>query len=109
MKDAIAAKTAPMRGTELQWLTTTPHPTKPAHTHGADAGQTGWKLHLVETGQSTRTRHVRSHPAIIDVSSALCGLRPAHGWGLDLFIADECMRCIKAAEKRGISLPESLK
>lgn len=25
--------------------------------------------------------------------AAACGLRPAHGWGLDMFIKDKCARC----------------
>jgi hypothetical protein len=92
----------------VRWATTTPHPWKPSHTHGADDGQIGWRLHLVAFGERTRERLGRDRYETIDVSKALCGLRPRHGWGLDMFVEDECSRCIKAAEKAGIKLPDQL-
>ena len=72
----------------MQWLTTSPNPR--ASVVGYDAGQRGWRLHAVL---------VPSHaPVPVTFSSlrwepALCGLRPAHGWGLYLFIEDRCKRC----------------
>lgn len=76
--------------------------------HGWDAGQRGWRLHLVETGREMREARVSEwirygNADPIDVSPALCGLRPAWGWGLDLFIEDYCSRCLEIAERRGIS------
>ena len=66
---------------KYEWLTTQPNPRSPAT--GYDAGQRGWKLHLVDVeGEHT--------------PSAVCGLRPRHGWGLDMFINDKCERCVKA-------------
>lgn len=71
--------------TTIQWLTTAPNPRSPATGH--DAGQRGWKLHAVETEEDPATfKAVRYLPAA-------CGLRPAHGWGLDLFITDRCKHC----------------
>lgn len=69
--------------TAWQWLTTAPNPHS-RHT-GYDAGQRGWRLHCVETiGDSfAKSRNQR----------AACGLLPAHGWHLDLFIEDRCERC----------------
>lgn len=69
----------------LHWLTTSPHPWRPAHTHGADQGQVGWKRHAVVT-EETEFSKIKRAPS-------LCGLRAKHGWGLDLFIEDECSKC----------------
>lgn len=74
----------------MQWLTTAPNPRSPAT--GFDAGQRGWKLHAVET-DSDSFEEIRR-------VSAICGLRPAHGWSLDLFIEDKCQRCARALAKR---------
>lgn len=73
---------------KIQWLTT--KPSGRAHTHGADAGQTGWRLHAVEADDKD---------SIISCyyKAALCGLRPRHGWSLDLFIDEPCKRCLKKA------------
>lgn len=73
-----------------------------------DAGQHGWKLHLVELGIETSKRfrgYVK--PQTVDTSPALCGLSPAHGWGLDLFINDECERCMRVALRRGLTIPNT--
>lgn len=75
----------------MLWLTTAP---KPGSSRlGPDAGQRGWKLHAV-TGELTET--------LIDVRfrSAVCGLRPHHGWGVDLFITDRCSRCERAVARQ---------
>lgn len=79
-----------------QWLTTSPNPRSPAT--GYDAGQRGWRLHAVlwteqDNDYHRETGHTRTR------KPALCGLRPRHGWGLDLFIEDECERCAKAIER----------
>lgn len=72
---------------EYQWVTTAPHPWKRAHRDGWDQGQIGWKLHAVILHKTDRRLR------------ALCGLRPAHAWGLDLFIEDKCKRCEKRMAK----------
>jgi hypothetical protein len=80
--------------TTFNWVTTLPHPYRPAHTHGADDGQVGWKLHAVEMGRDDDfTKEAKRRQAI-------CGVRPRHGWGLDLFIDAECTKCVKAMKKR---------
>ena len=53
----------------------------------------GWKLHLVEASPDTPLADLR-------YCRPLCGVRPAHGYDLDMFIADECARCTKAYAKR---------
>lgn len=59
----------------IEWLfSTEPNP----RTSGMNAAG-GWKLHVVDTE-----------------GVAACGMRPAHGWGIDLFITDKCTRCKKA-------------
>lgn len=76
---------------EIQWLTTEPNPRSPAT--GNDAGQRGWRLHAVRTSSDSF--------AAIRKESAVCGLKPAHGWGLDLFIEDKCKRCRAALSNTG--------
>jgi hypothetical protein len=74
----------------FQWLTTNPNPRSPAT--GVDAGQRGWRLHAIEASPETTFSEVRILPAA-------CGLRPRHGWGLDMFIEDRCKRCERAIAK----------
>jgi len=81
----------------MQWLTTSPNPR--AHAVGVDAGQRGWRLHAVIVPSTAPT------PVTFQAlrwESALCGLRPAHGWGLDMFIEDRCKRCEARAARLGI-------
>lgn len=73
----------------MQWLTTAPNPRTPATGH--DAGQRGWKLHLVHS-DSESFKNIR-------FMRAACGMKPSHGWSLDLFIEDKCARCARASEK----------
>ena len=73
---------------KIQWLTTMPNPRSPAHTCGADDGQVGWRLHAVEADEASTLGEVGS-------KSAACGLRPAHGWGIDMFIERKCSRCLR--------------
>lgn len=87
------------------WMTTVP--SGRAHTHGADDGQTGWKIHLVdESGLEDRLARTQYGMFTTPHGPALCGLRPNQGWGLDLFINSPCARCEKKAEKLGIELPK---
>jgi hypothetical protein len=85
---------------EHDWLTT--YPSGKTHTHGADDGQTGWRLHAVPK--------VPAYGAKDDNNPrwkwrrALCGTQPGTGWGHDLFIEDECARCLKWLAKRGDKL-----
>jgi hypothetical protein len=71
----------------FQWLTTSPNP-RVADT-GFDAGQRGWRLHAVKATKSQTFAQVNGY-------SAACGLRPPHGWGMDLFIERRCSRCLVA-------------
>lgn len=73
----------------FQWFTTEPNPCTPAT--GVDAGQRGWRLHAVRTS-STSFSAIKSLRAV-------CGLRPSHGWGLDLFIDDKCRRCSRVVAR----------
>ena len=95
---------------KLYWLTTSPNPISPAHTHTADCGQVGWRLHLGKTEV-----HIKAHPLAsalpknwsqVDVSPAFCGLRPKHAWSLDMFIDEPCKRCMKIADRQNIVIPE---
>ena len=70
-----------------QFVTTSPDPTVRAF--GPDAGQSGWRLHIIKALDTDTVASVRRHPA-------LCGVRPAHGWCLDLFIDRPCAPCMRA-------------
>jgi len=74
-----------------QWLTTAPNPRSPRT--GYDAGQRGWRLHAVDAIDTEKFAEIR------DRKSA-CGVTPAHGWSLDLFIEDKCERCLKKVDPR---------
>lgn len=79
----------------IHWLTTLPNPRRGyrPHRHGADQGQIGWRLHAVRVeGEVSTMKEIR-------FTRALCGLQPVHGWGVDLFIDEECSRCWAAVEK----------
>lgn len=90
--------------------TTAPHPWKRGHTHGADDGQIGWRLHYVDLTQGPvlepRRHRYGGDTGPINKSPSLCGLIPKHGWGLDAFIDRPCSRCVARAKKLGIELPE---
>jgi len=77
------------RKPRIQWLTT--RASGRAHTHSADAGQVGWRLHAVEAEDTDTFSGIGRRVA-------LCGLQPRHGWSLDLFIDARCSRCAKKAE-----------
>lgn len=77
--------------TTFSWVTTSPNPRHPGT--GFDAGQRGWRLHAVLMAESESYEEYKRRPA-------LCGLRPRHGWGVDLFIEDECSRCQASMTKR---------
>lgn len=78
----------------MQWLTTSPNPR--AYSGGYDAGQRGWRLHAVLVPS-----HVAAPATFSSLrwEPALCGLRPSHGWGLDMFIEDRCKRCTAKARE----------
>ena len=82
----------------IEWLVTSPHPKHSGA--GWDSGIRGWKLHAVIDPKYD------IEPSVWDLKGpmrsktrALCGLRPRHGWGVDLFIEDECERCAAIVEK----------
>lgn len=77
--------------TTFQWYVTTPNPRSPCT--GPDAGQRGWRLHAVPLKRGEDFDAWKRRPA-------LCGAWPRHGWGVDLFVEDECARCQKALTKR---------
>ena len=71
-----------------EWATTEPNPRR-HRTFNGDDGVTGWKLHFIPEEQDYIGRKYGK-------AKALCGLRAKHGWGIDLFVEDECSRCAKA-------------
>lgn len=83
---------------KYRWLTTLPNPRRPATGH--DAGVTGWKLHAVEASETDKFTDLGR-------MTALCGLRPRHGWSLDLFIEDECQKCVAAMDRLEKQQPAS--
>ena len=81
-----------------EWLTTSPNPRHPGT--GYDAGQKGWRFHLVPKDKPEYWFFGKYK------APALCGVRPRYGWGLDMFIDAPCERCEAIAEKRGIETPD---
>lgn len=71
-------------GGEMFWLTTAPNPR--SRSTGFNAGQRGWKLHAVPDATAD------AKLPLTGVRSA-CGIRPRHGWDLDMYIEDRCTRC----------------
>jgi hypothetical protein len=84
----LPAKPAP---TTFFWCTTSPHPR--SRSTGYDAGQRGWRLHAVLAVDGEDYQQYKRRPA-------LCGTAARHGWGLDMFIDEECTRCQNAMTKR---------
>lgn len=80
-----------MTPTTFVWNTTQPNPRSP--NTGWDAGQRGWRVHAMPMADGEEYQAYKRRPA-------LCGLWPRHGWGRDLFVEDQCARCIRALEKR---------
>ena len=72
---------------EWQWLSTGPNPRTAAT--GPDAGQRGWRLHAVRADEDATFDSIRAR-------RSACGLRPRHGWSLDLFIEQRCAGCLAA-------------
>jgi hypothetical protein len=58
--------------------------------NGGGPWQSGWKEHAVPLldGEDENMSSVA-----LGKRRALCGLRPRHGWGIDLFIDEKCKRC----------------
>lgn len=79
-----AAMLAKVPAESFQWLTTAPNPRSAATGH--DAGQRGWKLHAVRAAANAKFADLRGRVA-------LCGVRPRHGWSLDMFVEQKCARC----------------
>lgn len=52
----------------------------------------GWRLHTVRVPEGATFAQLKG-------LRALCGLRPRHGWGGDLFIDEPCAKCEAAMEK----------
>jgi hypothetical protein len=78
---------------KIQWFTTAPNPR--SRSTGYDAGQRGWRLHAVMAGDHQKFSELRyGYPG-------LCGVRPRHGWSLDLFIDAKCVRCVKKTREMG--------
>lgn len=83
---------------EVQWLTTAPNPASgPGMPFWSDydQGQRGWRLHAIEASESETLDAIRFR-------RSACGLYARHGWNLDMFIDQRCVRCARA-----LGLPET--
>lgn len=90
---------------KISWFTTSPNPSPHAYSGGPDQGQRGWKLHAVIDPQFDVDPSVWNlHGPKRSRTKALCGLRPRHGWGIDMFIEEECERCNAIVEKMESSI-----
>lgn len=68
----------------MEWLTT--RPSGRAHTVECDEGRTGWRLHAVDVARGAKFEDIRNVRSV-------CGLKPAHGWDMDLFVETPCKKC----------------
>jgi len=59
--------------------------------NGGGPWQSGWKEHAVPLNNGEDESNMSF--AALGKRRALCGLRPRHGWGIDLFIDAKCKRC----------------
>ena len=86
------------------WFVTAPDPRHPGT--GYDAGQRGWRLHAVDREQlaieAKRIDGDRYQKGRRPKTRAMCGTRPAHGWGHDLYIEEMCTRCLGKLEPLGM-------
>lgn len=83
---------------KVDWLMTNPNPWRKPHTCSADDGRIGWRHHAVLDFDETKDKRAK----------ALCGLRPRHGWGGDLFADEMCENCRKAAIRLGVPFEDGL-
>lgn len=72
----------------IQWLVTALRPDGRVSGYHSNSG---WRLHAVvasddETFEQVKTRR------------AACGLLPAYGWDVDLFIERPCRRCMRVQD-----------
>ncbi len=74
-----------MSDAPYQWLTTAANPH--VRHYGPDDGQRGWRTHAVLATPATTFESVR-------YVAAACGLLPAHGWGMYMFVDRPCARCL---------------
>lgn len=81
------------------WAMTNPNPRRRPHTCSADDGRIGWRWHCVPDFDEAKDKRAR----------ALCGLRPRHGWGGDLFADEMCERCRVIAVRMGLQMPDGLR
>lgn len=89
----------PEQPSGIQFVTTEANPRNRAT--GFDAGQTGWKLHAVYALPLDSFASLKG-------KTSLCGLTPRHGWGMDLFIEDPCLRCVAKAMSLGLDIPREI-
>ena len=68
----------------ITWVTTNDK-------NGGGPWQSGWKEHAVPLADSEEEKNMAF--SSLGKRRALCGLRPRHGWGIDLFIDEKCKRC----------------
>lgn len=74
----------------VTWLTTNDK-------NGGGPWQSGWKEHAIPLEDGENEKH--TSPSALGKRRALCGLRPRHGWGVDLFIDEKCSRCVARLAK----------
>ena len=90
---------------KIEWLTTGVNPR--VRQTGFDAGQRGWRLHALLLPNSAMDAPVLFNRQVRH-GRALCGIQPAHGWGMDLFIDEPCSKCIRALNKRNLEKVKNL-
>jgi hypothetical protein len=84
----------------VEWFTTGINPRAPRRDY--DGQQRGWRLHAVNVTQEEVSANIPF--GAIRERRALCGLQPRHGWGLDFWIEDKCVRCEKILQRASVVL-----
>ena len=59
--------------------------------NGGGPWQSSWRHHAVPL-EENENENITTF-AQLGKRRALCGLRPRHGWGMDLFLDTNCKRC----------------
>ena len=76
----------------IEWLTIATNPIRVRR--GFDGGRSSWKLHAVRLEDDQR-----KFSDIPKGTETVCGMRPAWGFDLNVFITDHCKKCERILAK----------
>jgi hypothetical protein len=79
----------------IEWLTIATNRSRVKR--GFDGGRSSWKLHAVRLEDDQQ-----KFSDIPNGTETVCGIRPAWGFDLNVFITDSCKRCERIFSKASI-------